>query len=427
MKNLIKNLALIDSKKLQIFSDIKKKEEENLRQIGNHFPYYDNYFRSSTPNLSDSKAFNQRKHKNKSISQCLNFSGLNLKNNSYTCNKHSKPLEAFCETDKILLCVSCILENDHKKHDLSSISKAAKQQKDFIENSICKIEEKEKKINYEINYLEDYLKNSKYDFDEKIKNVEDFFKKIFLFFKFREEYIKNKIINIFDNETEKVLFYRKLLEDKNKTIEQIKQEKNVFSKMSDLEILTVVKERNKLFDDIFTNESFISEEENKIKLKKINFYDIDSHKDLEINYLVKILKNLSNKDFSNKSFIEKFELNKDKIKKNPFEFEELDNFESKEFNYNKFSNENLDKICYDIKNILKDSKNSNTYNVQNNINNNIILNSKNLNSILSLAHSGKLTNSGNIPNNIINNPKGKNKNNFKVNMIFSFIFFEINY
>lgn len=48
------------------------------------------------------------------------------------CSKHNKQLEAYCSTDKSVLCVSCILEDDHKKHDITSIQKAASRERDRL-------------------------------------------------------------------------------------------------------------------------------------------------------------------------------------------------------------------------------------------------------------------------------------------------------
>jgi len=48
------------------------------------------------------------------------------------CPKHNKQLEAYCSSDKSVLCVSCILEDDHKKHDITSIQKAACKERDRL-------------------------------------------------------------------------------------------------------------------------------------------------------------------------------------------------------------------------------------------------------------------------------------------------------
>ena len=38
------------------------------------------------------------------------------------CTVHKKSLEAFCETEQCLLCVNCILLNDHKSHKVLPIT-----------------------------------------------------------------------------------------------------------------------------------------------------------------------------------------------------------------------------------------------------------------------------------------------------------------
>lgn len=405
-------MALLESsisKKLEIFSDIKRRENDeynnnaNYNNVASYFHKLNNlninntgiiescFYRSSTPNLSDSKAFsNSRKQqlKTKSITQCLNFGTANAKNStlSNVCAQHSKPLEAFCDTDKSLLCVSCILENDHKSHDLSAIAKAAQGQKDFIEANLIKINEKETKVNDEINCIESHMKNSKYDSDQKIKNIENFFKKIYLLLSFREEFIKAKVTNQFDLETEKALFYRKNLEDKLKIVEQIKQEKANLVKMSDLEILAMTKERNKLFENVLLNsfsssDNFYENNDNEeslnlnginisngnntnnnninnfnnanfnfisAKLEKINFYDLCANQENEINFLIKLMKSLLKRDLFDVNFLEDFEINKQKITTNYVEINldsDKNQHKDKDININIFSDENLDKFA----------------------------------------------------------------------------------
>ena len=47
----------------------------------------------------------------------------NITQKESLCDLHSKEIEAFCDNDKTMLCVSCIIENNHKNHNLSSIDK----------------------------------------------------------------------------------------------------------------------------------------------------------------------------------------------------------------------------------------------------------------------------------------------------------------
>lgn len=39
------------------------------------------------------------------------------------CKTHQKKIEAFCESDKSVLCIDCILSEDHKNHSISSTIK----------------------------------------------------------------------------------------------------------------------------------------------------------------------------------------------------------------------------------------------------------------------------------------------------------------
>ncbi|OMJ73023.1 hypothetical protein SteCoe_28379 [Stentor coeruleus] len=57
---------------------------------------------------------------------------LRQKSSIDTCDIHNKNIEAYCNTDKKVLCVSCILDDGHKSHDITSIAKASLRQKDVL-------------------------------------------------------------------------------------------------------------------------------------------------------------------------------------------------------------------------------------------------------------------------------------------------------
>lgn len=48
------------------------------------------------------------------------------------CLIHEKQIEAFCQEDNELVCISCILSNEHKGHTLHSIEKAIDMQITYI-------------------------------------------------------------------------------------------------------------------------------------------------------------------------------------------------------------------------------------------------------------------------------------------------------
>jgi len=503
-------MALLESslsKKLEIFSDIKRREnnenESNfhssltgsyinqLQKINNlgikNTEILENFiYRSSTPNYSDTKAFsNSRKQKPKSISQCPNFSSIinsnnntnNLSGNSSNlniCSVHCKPLEAFCDTDKSLLCVSCILDNDHKNHDLLAIGKAAQSQKDLFENKLMKILEKEKKIIEEIDIIENHMKTSKYESDEKLKMIENFFKKIYLLLSFREEFLKTKISNHFERETEKTLSYRSNLEEKLKLVEKIKIEKINLSKLNDMEILALTKERNKILEEFIinlTSENNLNIKENgetvnvnrfivsngnngdsniaasnnsnlsPTKFEKVNFYDLFNNQEIEIHYLIKILKSLLKRDLFDHNFLENFEINKQKITTNCHDVDiESEKNKNKDFNVNIFSDDNLDKFAKGLNENLNNHKisNGNLNNIKNKNSSNTIYNESNsninncnnlntFNNIVSLKetknnyytqqHNLNINNNANNPNLLSNSGKFISLTNFGSNKL----------
>ena len=48
------------------------------------------------------------------------------------CKRHDKNIEAYCMNDKQILCIDCILSGDHKNHEISALSKAAKKERDIL-------------------------------------------------------------------------------------------------------------------------------------------------------------------------------------------------------------------------------------------------------------------------------------------------------
>lgn len=46
--------------------------------------------------------------------------------------------KAFCMNDKVLLCIYCILEENHKNHELESIANARNGEMKIVEKQIAK-------------------------------------------------------------------------------------------------------------------------------------------------------------------------------------------------------------------------------------------------------------------------------------------------
>ena len=64
------------------------------------------------------------------------------------CDSHNKKLEAFCEVDKKLLCIDCILNENHKNHEILSLEKACQKEKYVFEMSLKTALLKENEVQY---------------------------------------------------------------------------------------------------------------------------------------------------------------------------------------------------------------------------------------------------------------------------------------
>ena len=63
------------------------------------------------------------------------------------CTTHDKPIEAFCLFDRQLLCIDCILSDDHKgrtskeRHDMVSVEKASETEREQLQSKFKQSEE----------------------------------------------------------------------------------------------------------------------------------------------------------------------------------------------------------------------------------------------------------------------------------------------
>lgn len=72
---------------------------------------------------------------NHSLLQMQSRASLNV----FQCSKHGKALEAFCTLDKDLLCVVCLLAEEHKNHEVVAVNKAASQERESLSNLAIKV------------------------------------------------------------------------------------------------------------------------------------------------------------------------------------------------------------------------------------------------------------------------------------------------
>ena len=62
------------------------------------------------------------------------------------CETHNKRIEAFCDFEKKVLCIDCILNDNHKNHTILSIDKAQEKEKFSFKMSLSQAVNKESDI-----------------------------------------------------------------------------------------------------------------------------------------------------------------------------------------------------------------------------------------------------------------------------------------
>ena len=80
------------------------------------------------------------------------------------CSVHHKPFEGFCEKDKELLCVTCILEDKHRTHKISSIQQTVAKDKEILEASSHKIKISIRNLEDALHKIQQALQNSEVSF-----------------------------------------------------------------------------------------------------------------------------------------------------------------------------------------------------------------------------------------------------------------------
>lgn len=116
------------------------------------------------------------------------------------CEKHKKPIEAFCCNDKILVCVLCLVEDGHKSHELTTVQKAAKKFRDNLSNYAALANSYQDSIQKDIKELNEKQNSLHFSYNKLVKDfsiVFDLIKKIVIE---KEMQIKEKLRKTLDEE-----------------------------------------------------------------------------------------------------------------------------------------------------------------------------------------------------------------------------------
>eukprot|EP01017_Pseudomicrothorax_dubius_P008719 TRINITY_DN1287_c0_g1_i4.p1 TRINITY_DN1287_c0_g1~~TRINITY_DN1287_c0_g1_i4.p1 ORF type:complete len:819 (-),score=157.68 TRINITY_DN1287_c0_g1_i4:215-2671(-) len=109
------------------------------------------------------------------------------------CSKHQKRIEAFCEKDKELLCISCILEDGHRHHEINSLNIAAERERCSLFKNHDNLSFLEEKMKNMLRQIEEYRFTLTVEAEKSRKEVTSFFNEIRKIVNEREMSLKSRI------------------------------------------------------------------------------------------------------------------------------------------------------------------------------------------------------------------------------------------
>ena len=116
------------------------------------------------------------------------------------CDTHHKKIEAFCDQDKKVLCIDCILNENHKSHEILSIAKASEREREEFEKSISIALPKEGELQHQIHRVKAYLGELEDTANRNRSQISSIFNEIRAKVVEREGHLKRQISDILEKE-----------------------------------------------------------------------------------------------------------------------------------------------------------------------------------------------------------------------------------
>lgn len=173
-----------------------------------------------------------------------------------TCEIHNKAIEAYCNTDKKVLCVSCILDDGHKSHDITSITKAALRQKDILNAYSGSVLMNEAIINKEEQDLDSSSKSIKENFDRIQEDLHSIYESIKELIDLREKENTEKMKSLMQAELANIENRRTSNQKQLCIIQNFKNELLRNEVECDLEIMSKAGKRESLAKQACAKSSF---------------------------------------------------------------------------------------------------------------------------------------------------------------------------
>jgi len=195
------------------------------------------------------------------------------------CETHNKKLEGFCEDDKKLLCINCILLDGHKAHEILPIGQAASDLRIKLAQGIEFSQQMEEKLKGMLNDISGFRIQLNNSANLKREQITALYKEISNIIHERESSLKQTVANILEREEEVLSKRTNDISAQLKLIENFRSSFSQATSESDCEILAKTEARMGLVNNANKQVSAINLNANFPEIKRNN----------ELNFLWKIL------------------------------------------------------------------------------------------------------------------------------------------
>lgn len=167
------------------------------------------------------------------------------------CKKHNRCFEAFCKLEKKPICLTCLMDNSHRFHEIISLKEAISQEKVKILNFLQDTHTlKQKYENVNLMAFEKQREEISINYEESLDEIRDFFVKLHSFLNEKQTEIESDLLKEYKNK-EKILLNRENdIKNAMNFIENYQEQYNEVKKLKDLEILTWSLEKEPEIEEI---------------------------------------------------------------------------------------------------------------------------------------------------------------------------------
>ncbi|EAS03065.2 kelch motif protein (macronuclear) [Tetrahymena thermophila SB210] len=150
--------------------------------------------------------------------------------------------KAFCMSDKVLLCINCILEENHKSHELESIQNARNGEMKTVEKHLAKAEHLKQKIVNSINSIQESTSQLSKITDKSLHEITHFYNNIRKIVNEREEKQKNRVKEQMEKEEANLNIQQKSFQS---VLQKIEEQSTQYKDLSNLSPILFLKQSNK--------------------------------------------------------------------------------------------------------------------------------------------------------------------------------------